>query len=201
MKVPCFHCLKQQKTWTYSLADFHGWERFRNFIMRKLGVQHATGPRQPLRVLLVRRSNHRFMLNAKSVLKSIKNTLKDILVEEIYFEKINLTARIKYASECDVMVGVDGSGLFNANFMRKGSFVVRILPYGMDKYLPNKGFNFIRSWNALGVHHRDLHTTNARHPYTASSHVCCEKIRTRLTQELLGTSSIKIRSSTRLVWS
>ena len=141
------------------------------------------------------------MLNAKSVLKSIKNTLKDILVEEIYFEKINLTARIKYASECDVMVGVDGSGLFNANFMRKGSFVVRILPYGMDKYLPNKGFNFIRSWNALGVHHRDLHTTNARHPYTASSHVCCEKIRTRLTQELLGTSSIKIRSSTRLVWS
>ena len=150
----------------YSLSDFNGWNWFRNFIMQNLGVQHATGPRQPLRILLVRRSNHRFILNAEDVLKSVRNTLKEAVVEEIFSEKLNLTEQIESASKCDILIGVDGSGLFNANFLRKGSFVVRILPYGMEKYLPLKGYNFIRSWDALGVYHKDLYTTNPKHTYT-----------------------------------
>ena len=50
------------------------------------------------------------------------------------------------------MLGADGTGLFNANWMQPGSAVVYVMPYLAASALPHKGENFVRLWRALGLH-------------------------------------------------
>ena len=49
------------------------------------------------------------------------------------------------------MLGVDGTGLFNANWMQPGSGVIYVLPYMAAAVIPRKGDTFVRLWRALGL--------------------------------------------------
>jgi hypothetical protein len=72
-------------------------------------------------------------------------------VQVVVFEELSFAQQVRLMARTDVMIGVDGTGLFNGNFMPTGSYVLRIKPYALDILIPGKSGNFKRIWQALGI--------------------------------------------------
>ena len=83
--------------------------------------------------------------------RAVFSALGFVKVQTVLFDDMPFVAQLQLMSITDVLIGVDGTGLFNANFMPEGSTVIRIKPYMLDRLLPGKSRNFEAIWKALGI--------------------------------------------------
>jgi hypothetical protein len=100
-----------------------------------------------LRVLFERRIGpSRIILNANALLtQCIRAGHHECTIRS--FGNSTLAEDIRAAREADVLVGMHGAGLTHAHFMRKGSALVEIRPFGFEGAWPDK---YMRTQHAHG---------------------------------------------------
>ena len=104
-------------------------------------------------LLMVSRSKDRRILNERAVFDRVTRIrgISRGRSRLTSFEGLPLHTQMRISAKADIMLGMDGTGLFNANWMQPGSVVVYVLPYMAATVLPSKGDNFVRLWRALGL--------------------------------------------------
>ena len=144
------------------------------------------GATEPLRVLLVDRIASRRLLNAPALLGAMRRVqgVDAMAARLVRFEGMPLHRQMSIAAAACFMFGMDGTGLFNANFMRPGCTVAHVFPFGTRELLPDKSSNFVRLWQALGLRVRRLDVTQAtlhsrRRNATRSCQACMHILHTR----------------------
>ena len=112
-------------------------------------------------VLTDRRSATRQWLNVEqSRLRVISlATVRSATV--VRWEGMSLREQMRASMAVDVMVGIDGTNLANAMWMRSGSVVVSLIPFGARTHTPHLSDNFRRLWDVAGV--RVLWSHSSRH--------------------------------------
>ena len=102
-------------------------------------------------VLTDRRSATRQWLNVEqSRLRVISlATVRSATV--VRWEGMSLREQMRASMAVDVMVGIDGTNLANAMWMRSGSVVVSLIPFGARTHTPHLSDNFRRLWDVAGV--------------------------------------------------
>ena len=129
-----------------------------------------------VRVLLVARREGRRILNEAEVLAAVRSVpgVDGKALEKTYFDG-PLHKQLAVSAAAHVMIGMDGTGLHNGNWMQPNAAVVYILPYGANPLLPTKGDNFVRMWKALGIRPFRVDVTNRSdtvHPRGAATPAC-----------------------------
>ena len=142
--------------------------------------------KEPLRVLLVDRVASRRLLNAPALLDAMRRVpgVDATAARLVRFEGMPLHRQMRVAAAACFMFGMDGTGLFNANFMRPGCTVAHVFPFGTRELLPDKSSNFVRLWQALGLRVRRLDVTQVtlhsrRRNATRSCQACMHILHTR----------------------
>lgn len=107
-------------------------------------------------IVVVQRRKSRRFLNAEEMASAVhelfdRSSAGPVHVQVVLFEDLAFAQQAQLMSQTDIMIGVDGTGLFNGNFMPPGSYVVRVKPYALDVLIPGKSGNFKRIWEALGL--------------------------------------------------
>lgn len=109
-------------------------------------------------VVVVQRKGKRRILNVDELAAAVQKLFGTSSefgrghVHVVAFEELSFAQQAQLMARTDVMNGVDGTGLFNGNFMPTGSYVLRIKPYALDILIPGKSGNFKLIWRALGIH-------------------------------------------------
>ena len=129
-----------------------------------------------VRVLLVARREGRRILNEEGVLAAVRSVpgVDGKALEKTYFDG-PLHKQLAMSAAAHVMIGMDGTGLHNGNWLKPNAAVVYILPYGANVLLPAKGDNFVRMWKALGIRPFRVDVTNRSdtvHPRGAATPAC-----------------------------
>lgn len=105
--------------------------------------------------MVVQRKGPRSLKNAEEIAEAALVVFsvhgQPARVQVVFFEDMPFASQLQLMAVTDILIGVDGTGLFNANFMSEGSVVVRIKPYMLDTLVPNKSNNFKVIWRALGI--------------------------------------------------
>ena len=130
-------------------------------------------------VLTDRRSATRQWLNVEqSRLRVISlATVRSATV--VRWEGMSLREQMRASMAVDVMVGIDGTNLANAMWMRSGSVVVSLIPFGARTHTPHLSDNFRRLWDVAGV--RVLWSHSSRHETRVRDVRCAEKLRRNAT--------------------
>ncbi|KAL1505068.1 hypothetical protein AB1Y20_008828 [Prymnesium parvum] len=95
------------------------------------------------KVLFVNRTNTKFsrsLVNLDSLLRHCARWLAGGSCAAHEFGRHGLRADVEQAEAADVLVGTHGAGLTNAFFMRQGSAVVEVRPYGFEGAWPDHYF-------------------------------------------------------------
>lgn len=137
----------------------------------RLFMQHITKPLPPggivekktINIIIIDRKRDRKLGNALHLKYALESLAFVDKVSLVYLEELNLFEQMSLFRQSNLAIGMDGTGLFNVNFMTGGnrSAVIRIMPYKGDEILPNKSNNFEAIWDALGILHMGLSIRNA----------------------------------------
>ena len=120
-------------------------------------------------MVVVQRKENRFLVNADEVAEAAKRVYSaqgPTTVQIVFFETMPFAAQLQLMATTDVLIGVEGTGMFNGNYMSEGSTVIRIKPYMLDHLMPGTGRNHEVIWEALGIQYfvwssKDINTTRA----------------------------------------
>ena len=142
------------------MAGFEEWrDALMATVLRRpaplLEVGHAAT--DGLAVLLVGRKRNRLWLNAREVAAAVRGLDGVRSASLVYFEGATLAQQMQVVTAADVLMGVDGTGLSNGNWLRAGSSVIDIMPYFNAVARPDLSSNFRRMWAAVGVHVQTEH--------------------------------------------
>ena len=100
----------------------------------------------------------------------------------VRWEGMSLREQMRVSMAVDVMIGIEGTNLANAMWMRNGSVVVSLIPFGARTYTPHLSDNFRRLWDVAGV--RVLWSHSSRHETRAARWApqgCAEELRRNAT--------------------
>ena len=112
--------------------------------------------RPPLSILIIHRaSTARSIVNEGELVQGLRDwwaryrrtahPSTPVHVDTVQFEALNLADTVALMRRTHVLIGVDGTGLLNAVFMRHPcGALVRLAPYGTATMMPSKGANFDR---------------------------------------------------------
>ena len=92
----------------------------------------------------------------------------------VRWDGMTLREQMLESMAADVMVGIDGTNLANALWMRNGSVVIDLLPYGARQFVPDLSENFRRLWDAAGVAVLWSHST--RHDTYVHDARCADEV-------------------------
>lgn len=100
-------------------------------------------------IIIINRASRRRILNGKEVADLSQKVFNaspayPAISAVQYLEGRTFSEQIRMMASNDVLIGMDGTGLFNGNFMPYGSTVIRVKPYALDLVLPGKSGNFKR---------------------------------------------------------
>ena len=112
-------------------------------------------------VLTDRRSATRQWLNVEQSRLRVINLASVRSATVVRWEGMSLREQMRASMAVDVMVGIDGTNLANAMWMRSGSVVVSLIPFGARTHTPHLSDNFRRLWDVAGV--RVLWSHSSRH--------------------------------------
>ena len=133
-------------------------------------------------VLTDRRSALRQWLNVEQSRLRVINLASVRSATVVRWEGMSLREQMRASMAVDVMVGIDGTNLANAMWMRSGSVVVSLIPFGARTYTPHLSDNFRRLWDVAGV--RVLWSHSSRHETRAARWApqgCAEELRRNAT--------------------
>mmetsp|Transcript_8308 Transcript_8308/g.24938 ORF Transcript_8308/g.24938 Transcript_8308/m.24938 type:complete len:383 (-) Transcript_8308:254-1402(-) len=99
------------------------------FLVERLGLADQPEPRR-VRMGLISRRRKRFLLNEVTLVEAALAELH-IDVQVLPLEAMTLYEQLAAVRATTVLVGVHGSGLNNAAFMRPGTCLVQLLPFGL----------------------------------------------------------------------
>uniref|UniRef100_A0A7S4NUV9 Glycosyltransferase 61 catalytic domain-containing protein n=1 Tax=Guillardia theta TaxID=55529 RepID=A0A7S4NUV9_GUITH len=123
------------------------WRLFRAFIIQSF---HLNAIRLDKRSLLVNRTKRR-LLNPECVLNVCAEILPEWKFSSVSFEGLSLMGQLEQVRSACLLIGLDGTGLFNGVFMDVGCIIVRIKPIYLDVLVPGKSKNFERLWRNVGM--------------------------------------------------
>lgn len=104
-------------------------------------------------VLILSRRNKRLLLNEAALVRAALALGARALV--VALEGMPLCAQVRLFRAAHVLVGMHGSGLINAMFMRRGAAVVQVVPYKLH----GAAAFFQGTANAAGVAYSELHAS------------------------------------------
>ena len=133
-------------------------------------------------VLTDRRSATRQWLNVEQSRLRVVSLATVRSATVVRWEGMSLREQMRASMAVDVMVGIDGTNLANAMWMRSGSVVVSLIPFGARTYTPHLSDNFRRLWDVAGV--RVLWSHSSRHETRAARWApqgCAEELRRNAT--------------------
>jgi len=130
---------------------------WQNDYMQRLGLGNL---KSNGKVLWVARKHSREIINRNEVIKELQS--QGVPIEEIRLEDLSLEDQIRSIAEADIVVGPHGAGLGKVAFMRPGSVLIEIMPFGIGSEAPDlwvfpdgttfrKGENFTNFGKCLGV--------------------------------------------------
>lgn len=110
-----------------------GFQDFATRLKATLSVPRIPANALPL-ILFVGRKTNRRVLNMSEVMhETLMRFGSQVRVKLVYLELLPLPEQIDLVQQARVVVGVHGAALTHILFMRKGSFVVEIFPFGFKK--------------------------------------------------------------------
>lgn len=148
-----------------------GWRAFKNFLASELNAKPVPRYRRnATNVVVIQRKENRFLMNANDVAEAAERVFSaqgPATVQIVFFETMTFAAQLELMAITDVLIGIEGTGLFNGNFMSEGSTVIRIKPYMLDHLVLGTGKNLEVIWQALGIRYlawssNDISTTRAQ---------------------------------------
>ena len=74
--------------------------------------------------------------------EQFNTTNKELHVRSVQFEEMPLTQQSRIKEKSDIMILADGTGVINGMYMPTNSCIISILPFGVNRYIPEKGNNF-----------------------------------------------------------
>ena len=120
-----------------------------------------------VKIRWIARTGSREVMNRNQVIQALHNAF-NITIDVVKLEGLPHTEQIKIFIESDIIIGPHGAGLAKLLFMRKGSGILQLVPFGMEN-LPywqypdgqvwNKGDNFICGAKCVGAHYRQYNAT------------------------------------------
>jgi hypothetical protein len=116
----------------YPNDNFWAWS---NFVLEKLNLMSypdVLANHKPV-ACLITRHNKRIILNEPEVVVATSQVGFETRVLD--YDRMTVEEQLLSTRECDVLIGIHGSGMLNEIFMRKDTYAVQIVPYG----LPGKG--------------------------------------------------------------
>lgn len=141
-----------------------GWHAFKEFIADAFNAKSVPRCRRnATNVVVLQRKGPRVLVNADEIAEAAGKVFSDVgvaNVKTVMFEAMTFAEQLQLMAITDVLIGVDGTGLFNGNFMPEGSTVIRIKPYMLDRLVPGKSSNFKVIWQALGIRNLEWGSTN-----------------------------------------
>ena len=141
-----------------------GWRAFKEFLATGLDAKPVPrNRRNATNVVVLQRRGSRSLVNVDEIAEVAEKVFSGqgpATVQIIFFEDMPFAEQLQLMAVTDVLIGVDGTGLFNGNFMPEGSTVIRIKPYMLDRLLPGKSGNFKAIWQALGIRNLDWSSNN-----------------------------------------
>jgi hypothetical protein len=78
---------------------------------------------------LISRHNKRIILNEPDLVRAAKEIGFDVRI--LMFDTLTIEEQIMVTRECDVLMGIHGSGMLNEIFMRKNTYSIQVVPYGL----------------------------------------------------------------------
>jgi hypothetical protein len=131
-------------------------------VLKKLNLQKlpekSTAKKKPI-LGLISRHNKRIILNEPELVRVATELGYDVRV--LIFERMTIEEQLLSSRECDVLMGIHGSGLLNEIFMRKGTVSVQVVPFG----LPGRGIEIAYGKLAekMGLTYKQLNVKNSTH--------------------------------------
>ena len=104
-------------------------------------------------VLLVGRRTGRTILNERALFEALmlERAVSRGRSRLVYFGQLTLAEQMRASAAADVMIAMHGTGTANALWMRPGSLLISVFPYGADVAVPHLSINFFRMLRAVGV--------------------------------------------------
>ena len=130
-------------------------------------------------VLTDRRSASRQWLNVEQSRLRVVSLATVRSATVVRWEGMSLREQMRVSMAVDVMIGIEGTNLANAMWMRSGSVVVSLIPFGARTYAPHLSDNFRRLWDVAGV--RVLWSHSSRHETRVRDVRCAEELRRNAT--------------------
>ena len=130
-------------------------------------------------VLTDRRSATRQWLNVEQSRLRVINLATVRSATVVRWEGMSLREQMRASMAVDVMVCIDGTNLANAMWMRSGSVVVSLIPFGARAHAPRLSDNFRRLWDVAGV--RVLWSHSSRHETRVRDARCAEELQRNAT--------------------
>ena len=141
--------------------------------------RRADAQLQGAAVVLTDRSTSRQWLNVQQSLLVVRGLPSVRSAALVHWEGMTLREQMRASMAADVMVGIDGSNLANALWMRNGSVVVDLMPYGARQMVPHLSDNFQRLWDVAGV--QVLWSHSSRTETRVKDARCAEELRHNVT--------------------
>ena len=117
-------------------------------------------------MLTDRRSASRQWLNVEQSRLRIVGLAMVRSATVVRWEGMSLREQMRASMTVDVMIGIEGTNLANAMWMRSGSVVISLIPFGARAHKPDLSDNFRRLWDVAGV--RVLWSHSSRHETRAA---------------------------------
>lgn len=142
------------------------WRQFHEHVLHAFGdtahgpVRRSLPRSSTLHVIIVSRSINRRLVTAGELRTKLEATGKYASVVVVDCGRMSVREQVRTFSRADIVVGMDGTDLFNANWMQPHSALVRIFPYKARDVFSNKGDNFKSIWQALDIHVVDITIDN-----------------------------------------
>ena len=130
-------------------------------------------------MLTDRRSSSRQWLNVEQSRLGIVGLAMVRSATVVRWEGMSLREQMRASMTVDVMIGIDGTNLANAMWMRSGSVVISLIPFGARAHKPDLSDNFRRLWDVAGV--RVLWSHSSRHETRVRDERCAEELRRNAT--------------------
>ena len=165
--------LNLYKTPTRRLCEDIKWWQKRYLIGLGLELpKREKGPRYTIKIRWIARTGSREVTNRNQVVQAIQSSYssadKNVTMEVVYLERLPLMEQIKVFIESDIIIGPHGAGLAKLVFLRKGSGLLQLMPFGMERLpywqypdgqLWNKGDNFVCGIKCVNAHYRQYNAT------------------------------------------
>lgn len=149
----------------------HEWEEYRESMASLFNISSMSTQQDSLEnpthchIIFLTRKNNRRILNLAQLVNILHNY--SCFIDLFQAESMTFQQQMRRFRNATMLIGVDGSGLLNAAFLRSCTSVLRIMPWGCSNAsianLAGKGNNFKQlalktagHWMSLDVPHRNL---------------------------------------------